>query len=103
MTYYRNQLGFNLKQYNSAGLTGLHYAVDAEKEQALDLLLKHYEDCDVQDINGDTPLHVAVNLENEEFIKKLLEHKVDPNKANKAGETPANLASKSLKHLFETA
>lgn len=82
------------------GITALHYAVDSEKEQALDFLLEHFEDCNVRDVNGDTPLHFAVNLENEEMITKLLAKNANPNLENKAGETPFDLAPKALKHLL---
>ena len=94
-------IGINQEQYNEAGITCLHYAIDNDKDKSFNYLLQGSINCNIQDINGDTPLHYAVNLENEQFIIKLLAKGADPNINNNSGESVLNIVPKSLKHLFK--
>lgn len=74
-----NALDLN-KVWNKSGSGVLHYAVDNEKEEAVDFLLSNFPsiNVDMPDCERQTPLAIAVLLENEVIISKLLRKGADP-------------------------
>jgi len=82
-------------------MKAIHYAIENEKDTAIELLCEHYEDLDIGDEAGMTPLHYAVTHENETAIELLLKKHVDINKTDNDGESPMDIATNRIKKLIE--
>ncbi len=82
-------------------MKAIHYAIENEKDEVIELLCEHYEDLDVGDETGMTPLHYAVTHENETAIELLLKKHVDINKMDDDGESPMDIATNRIKKLIE--
>jgi uncharacterized protein len=74
------------------GRSPLHHAVVDGDDQAIEALLAHGADPDLQDHDGFSPLHAAAQRSNVVATRTLLEHgaRVDPR--NKFGNTPLHFA-----------
>jgi len=93
--------GYDLTKENGAGMKAIHYAIENEKDEVIELLCEHYEDLDIGDEAGMTPLHYAVTHENETAIELLLKKHVDINKTDDDGESPMDIATNRIKKLIE--
>ncbi|WP_422133281.1 ankyrin repeat domain-containing protein [Endozoicomonas sp. ALD040] len=80
------------------GNTSLHYAIQNNDIDMIEILLKNGAGINIQNSLGYTPLHFAVQLENKEVVGCLMEHKgeiANPNICANDGRTPLSIAYKS--------
>jgi ankyrin repeat protein len=85
-------------------LTALHVAVEENKPELAELILKRKSaNKEAKDIFGNTPLHLAVDAENTKFVKLLVNAGAKINAKDKEGKTPVDLARgvKKEKELLE--
>ena len=77
----------------------LHYAARDQKQEIVDVLLKHGADVDPVDVFGNTPLWRCLmnRLPNHAVVRMLLAHGADPDRKNKNGASPKDVA-KTLNH-----
>jgi len=90
--------GHNIDAKDPLGRTPLHYAVGAQRLEAVQLLLALGADPDVRDSeSGVTPLHWAVGSGDLAIIKLLAEKMQDPELQDKFGEPPITYAPENKK------
>ncbi|PSN29663.1 hypothetical protein C0J52_28092 [Blattella germanica] len=77
----------------------VHFAVNFNLVNTMDLLLNLKCDFDGFNKRGETPLLIAVNLGKEVIALKLLKHGANPNAKDKYGNTPMHYAAE--KHLMK--
>jgi ankyrin repeat protein len=85
-------------------LTALHVAVEENKPELAELILKRRSvNKEAKDIYGYTPLHLAVHAENPKFVKLLVDAGAKITAKDKEGQTPVDLARgvKNEKELME--
>ena len=75
------------------GYTPLHFAVEFQCTETVELLLRYGADITRQDKNGNTPLHIAVGMMDESLIDLLLSEYKYTNK------NPKNIANCSHFHI----
>ncbi len=80
--------------------TLLDSAVDQNNAIAVELLLKHGANPDMQDARGNAALHwAAYNLSDENVFRLLLDYKANPN-VRGSESTPLDLVKRALQHNF---
>jgi ankyrin repeat protein len=77
------------------GATALHWAVNADDLQTVDLLIQAGANVKAKDRYGFTPLYFACTNGSAAVIRKLLEAGADPNAADANGETALMTATRS--------
>lgn len=79
---------------DSAGWTGLHWAVALSRFDVMQLLIEHGADVVAQRADGATPLHVACELGDEDATLFLLQRGADPDLQDAANQySPAHVAA----------
>jgi len=76
------------------GSTALHWAVESDDLELLDLLLTAGADVKGKDRFGFTPLYFAISNNNVEMVRRLLKSGADANEADVAGDTLLMLAAR---------
>jgi ankyrin repeat protein len=85
-------------------LTALHVAVEENKPELAELILKRKSvNKNAQNINGETPLHLAVHAQDTKFVKLLVNAGAKLDIKDNRGLTPVDHArgEKKEKELFE--
>jgi len=82
--------GIHIDAQDNEKKTALHFAIDLEHWDLVELLIKNGADPNTHDINGNSPLMPAIRnaTENKTYIRLLLENGADPSLPNDTGETP---------------
>jgi uncharacterized protein len=78
----------------SDGSTALHWAVESDDPEIVDLLLKAGADVKGKDRFGFTPVYFAISNNNLEMVRQLLKSGADANEADAAGDTLLMLAAR---------
>jgi len=91
----------------SDGSTALHWAIESDDLEIVDLLLQAGADVKGKDRFGFTPLYFAISNNNLEMVRRLLKSGADANEADVAGDTLLMLAAREgnadiLKSLIES-
>ncbi|KAL5343339.1 ankyrin repeat-containing domain protein [Aspergillus crustosus] len=74
--------------------TALHYAIDGQKEQTVDLLLKHGLSPTQEARRGISPMMLAICRGNPLIVRSLLNYSVDVEARDRGGDTPLTAACK---------
>lgn len=74
------------------GRSALHWSVDSDHIEVLELLLKSKANPNIQDFDGQTPLHYAATCDRVDAIKILLEHGANYNLSDNDGSTPKDIS-----------
>jgi ankyrin repeat protein len=77
------------------GSTALHWAVENDDADAVEMLLQAGAVADAKDRYGLTPLYYAASNGNAAIIRKLLKARASPNIANKEGDTALMAAARA--------
>jgi ankyrin repeat protein len=77
------------------GLTALHAAVNAERLDMAEMLLRAGANASAKDRYGITPLYLASQNGSADLIRRLLDAGVDPNTADPGGETALMTATRT--------
>ena len=86
------KVGINLQRYPD-GRTPLHDAVLSDSSQAVELLVDHGADTDIQDHDGKTTLHLAIQEKlSSEIISCLIRHTKNLNSQSVEGSTALHVA-----------
>jgi uncharacterized protein len=78
----------------SDGSTALHWAVESDDPEIVDVLLKAGADVKGKDRFGFTPLYFAISNNNLQMVRQLLKSGADANEADAAGDTLLMLAAR---------
>ena len=85
------ELGINLNHQDAIGYSALHFTVQENNLEILELLLKSKATVDIIDKNGNTPLWRAAFIQNKidkKIIELLINAGADINKINNHGIAP---------------
>ena len=74
--------------------TALHWAVESDDLELLDLLLRAGADVKAKDRFGFSPLYFAISNNNLEMVRRLLKGGADANETDTAGDTLLMLAAR---------
>jgi len=92
--------GMKLNVKDDMGHTPLHYAVENQLNDAVEILLDNGAVVDARTEDGDTPLHIAVKYGFWKIALLLIEHGADVNAKNGKGLTPSALAEMNNKPMI---
>ncbi len=86
---------FAVEEKDIKGHTILHYAVQHEKEEFVNVLMYHGADPNVENKNHETPLHFAAKKDLHKIFRLLWEYGADLEEEDHKGRTPKEIAKVS--------
>ncbi|KAF5295241.1 hypothetical protein FQR65_LT10525 [Abscondita terminalis] len=89
---YLHANNYNINSQNNLKNTPMHVAIQANKLNSVEALLRFDIDLELKNINGDTPLHVAASIGSYEIMTILLSGPVHMNSLNNYNNTPLHIA-----------
>ena len=81
---------------DAKGWAALHFAIDRQLPEVVELLIKHNADINLQDADGWAAIHFAIDRQLPEVVELLIKHNADISRQTKRGETPLHFAVRKM-------